>query len=296
MENKKIQRAIYGSPNKPLKIGNLEIQCYVLEDGTRVLSGRGMQGALGLGQRHGALLKGFLSHKALKPFIDNELAMELKEPIRFIRPGRGGRLAIGYEATILPQICNVILEARENTVLTERQLIIAKQCEILTRGLAAVGIIALIDEVTGYQDVRVKNALEKILEKYLLEEAKKYRVTFPLELYKQWFRLNNWEWREESAQKRPGVIGKWTNMYIYERMAPNLLEALQKKNPKTKKGYRKYKYFQFLTDETGEPRLREFFGGHIALARATTTWRKYISLVEKAYPRIGDQFKLDLEE
>jgi hypothetical protein len=135
-------------------------------------------------------------------------------------------------------------------------------------------------------------ALEKILNKYLLTEAKRYAVTFPLDLYKEWFRLNNWEWKVENAQKRPGIIGKWTNEYIYARMAPKLLEELEKRNPKTEKGYRKHKHFQFLTDEVGEPRLREFFGGHLALARATTNWRKYVSLVERAYPMIGDQLSM----
>ena len=66
------------------------------------------------------------------------------------------------------------------------------------------------------------------------------------------------------------------------------------KNPRIKnpnndkdKGHREFKHFQFLTDEVGEPRLREFFGGLIALARATTTWSKYKSMVNRAYPVYG---------
>ena len=113
----------------------------------------------------------------------------------------------------------------------------------------------IIDEVTGFQDVRVKNALETILNQYLLDNAKEYKVTYPLELYRQWFRLNNWEWKPESAQKKPIIIGKWTNEYIYSRLAPGLLEELKVKNPKTDKGYRKHKHFQFLTDEIGEPKF-----------------------------------------
>lgn len=74
----------------------------MLEGGERVLSGRGMQEALGLGQAHGSLLKDFTSQKALIPFINNKLAMELNNPIRFIRPGRGGVLAAGYRAETLP--------------------------------------------------------------------------------------------------------------------------------------------------------------------------------------------------
>src|SRR5271169_6669274 len=95
-----------GDPERPLRIGSLEIPCYVLEGGTRVLSGRGMQTALELGQSHGSKLKALLRRKSVKSYVSNELAMALERPVRFIRPGRGGKLAVGYEATILADICD----------------------------------------------------------------------------------------------------------------------------------------------------------------------------------------------
>jgi hypothetical protein len=66
LENKgheqfQIKKAICGSPRSPLIIGDIRIPCYVLEDGTRVLSGRGMQTALNLGQSHGMILRQFLA-------------------------------------------------------------------------------------------------------------------------------------------------------------------------------------------------------------------------------------------
>ena len=67
-----------------LSLGLRKIQCYVLEDGTAVLSGRGMQDALNLGQSHGTKLAGLLAHKAIKKHIDNELAMVLENPIRLL--------------------------------------------------------------------------------------------------------------------------------------------------------------------------------------------------------------------
>src|SRR6266542_1778463 len=110
----KVVRATHGSADKPLRIGDLEIPCYVLEDGTRVLSGRGMQTALTLGQRHGTLLKSFLGRENIQPFISKALAMALSNPLRFIRPGRGGKVAVGYEATMLPEICDALLSARKS--------------------------------------------------------------------------------------------------------------------------------------------------------------------------------------
>src|SRR5205814_4876184 len=177
---------------RPLRIGDREIACYVLQDGTRVLSGRGMQTALGLGQRHGALLKQFMGRDNLKPFIPNDLAMALADPIRFIRPGRGGKLAVGFEATILPDICDAILEARKQLRLTPSQDEIASQCEMLTRSFAKVGIITLVDEVTGYQEVRDKLALQAILDKYLTADRAKWAKTFPDEFYEQMYRFRIW--------------------------------------------------------------------------------------------------------
>lgn len=283
-----------------LPLGGVEIPCFVLEDGTRVLSSRAFQEALRIrdkptegGKRGGHILPIFLSATAIKPFIDKQEGLANFEPIICYR---GKQLMHGYEASALADVCDAILEARkQGAKFTARQSIVADQCEILMRAFAKVGIIALVDEVTGYQDVRVKDALERIFNKFLLEEAKKYVVTYPIELYKQWFRLNNWDWKPENAQKRPGVIGTWTNDLIYKRIAPSLLEQLEIKNPKNAKGYREHKHFQFLTDEVGEPRLREFFGGLIALARATTSWRKYMEMVNRAYPKFGDQLTMALE-
>lgn len=282
-----------------LSLNDINIDCYVLEDGTRILSAREMQRVLHMVDPRknlktaGTRLIRHLNQESLKPFIYKAKSEDHYTPIISYK---GGKKINGYEATVLIDICDAFLEARKEIELSPRQIIIANQCEILVRSFAKIGLIALIDEATGYQDIRVKDALQKILDKYLLDEAKKYQVTFPLELYKQWFRLNGWEWKAENAQKRPGVIGKWTNQYIYERIAPNLLIELEKKNPKNSKGYREHKHFQFLTAEIGEPRLREFFGGLIALARASMTWRKYVTLVERAYPKIGDQLDLFLDD
>lgn len=287
-----------------IKIGDLTFPCSVLSDGTRILTqsdfmnGMGMYYSGWVSQNkpsdQSADIPHFLAFKTLTPFINRHLGGLQSIDVKYRT--QKGTIAKGIKAEIIPKICEVWIDADEETNLGVRQKKIAAKARQLMRALAYVGIIALIDEATGYQDVRIKGALEKILNRYLLPGAKQYRVTFPLELYKEWFRLNGWEWKIENAQKRPGVLGRWTNKYIYDRMMPNLLERLEEKNPKTEKGYRKHKHFQFLTDDIGEPKLREFFGGHIALARATTTWRKYISLVEKAYPITGDQIKIFCEE
>ena len=291
MSIKKLPKADYQGE---LTIAGFKMPCYNLDTGERVLSREGVLRALGRkgnpkykerqDNEDSNLFQTpvFLRAKNLNPFIPKELITS-SQPIVFEMAG--GRKTYGYRAEILPQICYVFTDADKAGALTSQQKIYAERSEILVRGFATIGIIALVDEATGFQNVRVADALEKILEKFLLAEAKKYIVTFPIELYKQIFRLNSWEWRPENAQKKPGVIGNWTKDLIYKRMAPGLLKELERRNPKNEKGYRDHKHFQFLTDEVGEPRLREFFSGLLALARANTSWRKFYDMVERAFPK-----------
>jgi hypothetical protein len=114
----------------------------------------------------GDRLQSFVTGKAISPFVSKELLEVIENPIRF-RPPQGGRVAFGYPATILPDICDTVLAARKAGELQEQQEHIAAHCEILVRGLARVGIIALVDEATGFQRDRAKDALTRILEAFI---------------------------------------------------------------------------------------------------------------------------------
>lgn len=158
-----------------IDLAGFKLPCYVLEDGTRVLSGRGMQDALkmtdeGDRQSSGGRLVENLNQKSLQPFINTEKTAVGFDPIICYD---GEQKIHGYEATVLPDICNIYLEARRNIHLSPRQRIIADQCEILLRSFAKVGIIALIDEATGYQYEREKIELQAILKAFVSEEILK---------------------------------------------------------------------------------------------------------------------------
>ncbi len=168
--DEEIPRATHGSKDRPLRIGGMEIPCYVLPDDRRVLYQRAMVAALGMkygGNRNrgGDRLANFTAGKALEPYVSPELLRATTNPIKFRTPK--GALAYGYDATILVDICEAVLQARVEDKLQAQQEHIAKQCEILVRGFARVGIIALVDEATGYQEVRKRDALEKYLSKYI---------------------------------------------------------------------------------------------------------------------------------
>ena len=137
--------------------------------------------------------------------------------------------------------------------LQKQQEHIVAQCEILVRGFAIVGINALVDEATGYQDVRDRQALAEILKKYIDGELYKWTETFPLALYKEMFRLKGWAW---DNGKMPSVVGHYTNDLVYDRLAKGMLEELKRVNPKDAvTGRRKHRNYQFSNTRNGVSRL-----------------------------------------
>lgn len=293
-----VKRASHGSPDHPLQIGDIEIQCYVLEDETRVLSQRGLQTGIGMSVSGGSIageqrLATFLDSLAAKGLEINGISARIRNPIRFILPPPGRRVAHGYEATILADICDVILNARKQNLLQPQQAHIADQCEILVRGFARVGIIALIDEATGYQKDRKRDALSRILEAFIAKELQPWVKTFPSEFYEQLFRLRGLNYSKDSV-KRPQYFGVLTNNIVYDRLAPGVLEELKKVTDRTDDGRPRHKYFQRLTNNIGYPKLREHLGSVIAVMKLSHGWGDFIVKLNQHYPRLGVTLELPL--
>ena len=171
---------------------------------------------------------------------------------------------------------------------------IAQRAEILIRGLATVGIIALVDEATGYQRIREEKALATILGKYIAKELQPWNKTFPYEFYELIYKLKGWQGPD--GHKRSPLIGRYTNEIVYARLAPGVLKELQMKNPILPTGSRQVRHHQWFTPELGHPRLREHLAAVMSLMRASPNWIKFQSNLKRAFPNINDQFDFDLEQ
>ncbi len=268
-----------------LKIGETEIPCFVLEDGRRVISGRGLTAAIGMKGR-GQGVSRISRHKLLNASENEGLRVAIENPIKFVgRSPKGLESASdGYEATVLQEVSEAILRARDaGLARTEQDRRYARYAEMLIRSFAKVGIIALVDEATGFQYDRARLALAEILEKFIAKELQDWTKTFPSEFYEQIFRLKNWPFDPKSV-KRPQVIGHYTNDIVYKRLAPGVLAELTKKNPKVD-GKRKHKLFQWLTGNVGHPKLRSHLDGVMALMKASDSWQQFRGFLKKAFPK-----------
>lgn len=287
--------ATFGTPERPLRIGPIEIPCYVLADGRRVLAQRGLQTGIGFsrsGGKPGARrIAQFFKSIAAKGIDVSDLIARVNSPIRFIPP-HGGNPADGYEATILPDICAVVVKADQAQLLLPQQRHVADQCRILLHGFANVGIIALVDEATGYQDIRARDALAKILEAFVTKELRKWVKTFPVDYFKHMCRLREVPFPVEKF-RLPSYFGHLTNDIIYDRLAPGVRAELHRLTPRDTKGRLKNKLFQRLTEDIGHPKLLEHLAAVVALMRISENWDVFYGHLNRALPKWGDTPLLD---
>lgn len=237
----------------------------------------------------GTELPVFLEANNLKPFLPKDLSPVLSPKLFRTDKGAAGE---GFSAEILPLVCETYLAARDGGKLTAPQLAIAKQCEILARGLARVGVIALVDEATGYQEVRDKVALQAILDAFLRKELAAWAKRFPDEFYEQIYRLRGWEWKGR-GKNPPQVVASYTKDFVYARLAPNILQELERRNP-AEGGRRRSAHHQWLTEDVGHPALAQHLHAVITLMRVAKNWNQFKLMLDVAHPRRGDTLQLPL--
>jgi len=290
-----------------LLLGETELSVAVLEDETRIISRNAIFRAFGRTKRGRARnemrvpnMPSFLDAKNLQPFVGEDLRERLKQ-IDFA--DKNGQVDSGYNALILPLLCKVYLDARaftnENTgrsVLTKSQEPLARASEILLLGLSQIGIIALIDEATGYQEIREKNALQEFLSKFINEQRGIYVKTYPDEFFEAIFKMRKLNWSLANKGKKPQYIGHYINNYVYSRIAPKVLAELRRINPKDENGNRKGKHTQHIDVDYGHPKLREHLDILTTLARAAGyNWNHWDRMVKRALPKFESDGSASIE-
>lgn len=280
-----------------LKILDREIPCAVLEiDGQvkRLIVQREVVGLI-TGNKKGSLDR-YLSARNLQPFVPEKFKGKSLDQAAILLD-IGGKKAHTYEGEDIVDIIGMYLDARKAERVTKEKVLLPSQehladkAEILIKSFAKVGIAGLIDEATGYQYVREKDALQAYLEKVIKKEIAAWVQMFPNEFFQQIHRLHKWPW--SGPGKSPSVVGKYINDLVYSRLGPRILEELRKANPKNEKGNRSSKHHQWLTEEVGHPMLAQHLYSLITLMRGFDKWEDFYKFANRLYPKYDDK-QMDL--
>lgn len=283
-----------------IKIGENELNVAVLEDGTRVITQSAVFKAFGRTKR-GRMkddirvpnMPAFIDANNIQPFINQDL-LDVLNVIEY--KSINDIESTGYDANILPLMCKMYLDARQAKVLKTQQLPLARASEILLLGLSKIGITALVDEATGYQYEREKDALQLVLSAYINEELLKWQKMFPDVFYYEIFRLNRWNYTVKGIKNKPGVIGRWTNELIYNQLPKGVLDELKSKTPKSESGNYTARFFQSLTPDIGHPALTAQIYKVIGIMNISSSWEEFKSSFNRMVDRANGQTELNFAE
>lgn len=255
-------------------VGDLELDCYVLGDGRRVFHKRGMAKALGMKSGGGNVFLRAMQRKGVGSEVKEPLLSKIGDPIVF-KPLTQD-LAHGYEASVLVEICEAIIRADDAGMLHPTQADLGAQARIILKAFAKVGVTALIDEATGFQEVRSPDALRLLVQQYIAEERRQWDKQFPDEFYDELNRIYGSKKLTTTGsgaviQNRPQHFANFTRSYVYQPLANGaVLEELDRLNPKIgKNGTRKDRFHQHLNEGYGIEKLKRQVGEILTLMKVS---------------------------
>lgn len=278
-----------------LSIGENELDVAVIDGDIRVIKQQAVFDALDRPVR-GTIRQlntpVFMDAKNLQPFISDELN-GIVNKIEYV--DKKGNVQSGYNATILPLVADLYLKVRAEKKLHVSQIPTAIKAEILVRALAKVGITALVDEATGYQEARNKNALAKIFEAFVAQELQPWIKTFPDDFYKELFRLYNMPYPPiNGTVKRPSFFGHVTNKVIYKKLAPEILPELKKQAAKI--GKKNTRLHQTLTPEKGHPDLLRLVSSVTTIMKLSKDREDFFEKVDLIHPDFNENYALEFDK
>lgn len=277
-----------------LPIGGYRVRCYVTPDERRLISETDFHLLFGFrGRNAREKVRSIIDSPYLRSASMEALRKTISSPIKLMGPE--GEIIYAYEGEIIVDYCRAIMDIRRIKGLPDWAMIYAEAAEMIVASVAKVGIAALIDEATGHQSRRHREALQRLLARYFREEYAAWTKRFPDWFYEELFRLKGWRWNALST-KRPSVVGKITKDIVYARLESGVLEELERRNPVSENGRRSQKHHQWLSDDTGHPALDTHFYALKGLMRAHNGWEKFYHTLQLAFPKRNECIQLELDD
>ncbi len=271
-----------------LRIMGKELPCVVLDDGRRLLTQTSVFEAFDRPRRgkknktaESINVPSVIEANNLRLFITDEI-LERTQLIEYV--SNNNSILKGYSAEIIPTVCKIYLSGRKKGILTPSQERIADLSEVLINALSEVGIIGLVDEATGYQSIRPRDALEAYLNKILSKELVAWCKRFPDLYYENIYKIRGWP-KFTNSKNKFSCVGQYTNDLIYSRIGEDVLKELKERTPDTSKT----KMHQWLSVDTGHPLLSKHMSEIITLQKVAIAqgfgWKRFIQLVDEILPK-----------
>jgi len=260
-----------------LQLGSFELPCYVLTNEKRVLAQNKVVHLISGGRDSGDLGR-YLRAKNIQRFLPDKFKGAYQKNIfKFMA---GNQLAYGLEAKDVIDICNMYLSARQAGVISPNQVNIVEMSELFIRACAKVGIEALIDEATGYQDYRDSQELQNRLALHLQDEFREWTRTFPRVFFDSLYRLEGIR-PPLHSRPYPKRFGVYVMRFVYDTLDPDVANYLREKNPNPQGK----KHHHQLFNDFGYKRLTDHLMAVLGIMKASLTIEKCRENLLIAFPK-----------
>lgn len=272
----------YGSSKLPLKIGGLELACYILSDKQHVLPIAGIQKILGYEGKSETWLLHILISISKFEKIPKELLEAYEHPVKIEINATKNNIEIlnAIDSTAFLETCQTIVDAKNNGLLGANLIKISKPASLILEHTKHKSIDVLIDDATGYQTYKTQVMLsfEQYMHSQLEDEAVFWLKTIADDFYLVLFKIHNQDWH--LMKTSPEIMGSLIYDLIFCRINTEILSELRAKAPKRaylRKGNR--------PQDNENPKLKEYIDDIMALLKTTAhNWFIFLQLLNRTYP------------
>lgn len=275
----KLPTVAFGSESLKLKIGNVALVCFILDNGQRILTKNSMQKALGYdGKSDNWLFEFLINVNRLTP-VEPVILEALGKDILYTTDSSVIKHAIS--PNLFVEACRAIVKANADGFLYVSEQKFAKAAENIVTNIGDADIEKLIDFASGYDLFKHnhKEALIRFMQSYGNRQYPIWVRSFPDHFLSAIFAFNGWTWKDlnEKSEK----IGAYLNDIVFSRVDDRLFETLNSSKPKMK--YRKQNtQEQYLENED----LRAHTSAIVALIRASERNETILEqLINKSFPK-----------
>ncbi|MFH5806042.1 P63C domain-containing protein [Alienimonas sp. DA493] len=236
-------------------MGDLSIDGFYTEDGDRLFSDRGVADALAISRQSGTAggveIDRIASQKRLSPYFSRVRLLASKS-VPFTHP-KGGGVARGLPIEVIPAFASAMIIAKARGATTRRHERMVEKAIAIQEALLSVAINIVFDDALGIRS-QVAEGAYAALYNYLLMDHPQQRVSQCRDNYlREMCKLNRLSYPRPKGQT-PRYFGHVINETLYDPLAPGLKAEFDRLNPNNENGQRRFKNYQFLTDDA----LKEF--------------------------------------
>ncbi|MGH8037211.1 MAG: P63C domain-containing protein [Stenotrophomonas sp.] len=197
-----------------VRFGSIDAEAVVLEDGRRGFLAKQFAKVLGYTEKtRSGRFDRFLADFA--PIYMKEKG-KAKSPV--LNPGKGGRAQFIAAEAVMEAVGNVLRAAVAGKTHSQQARQVSA-CVEINLALGMVGLVALIDEATGYQYHRAPDALQDLIGKLIRTQVADWQRRFEPAYYAALAKVTGTR-AVSGANGRPPIWGHITRKWVYEVCFP----------------------------------------------------------------------------